>query len=365
MYLNGNYVGLGIDPRTGVADRSPEIAKLKALLKRKFGPARATLDDSPLYTLALRDEVTRVQKVYISEGVVKHPGAPKYLLGVVNLEFKYDVGLLTRPAKPRPIIFTQEGHQSNMWVGPCATVAGKLEQEGVCHWKPIGDWNTTALPFDKSGVDAWRRWLSREQIEGPPIDPANPDGPKVMWPFPRNHPWGGVAFSRGAKDFCDFMERYVIPPGAELNWRLDGFKRGLAFGNPRRGRNKIAPWALSPPSPNTHGIMDKLFDADALGIGDRWAENANDNDMFAEIGDDKAGRNQTAIAKIITENSWFGGPSAVAARALAILGNPIGEIGGVALASIDAIMFLASNPNPHYATFATGGDIEWMRGVAA
>ncbi|QXG07408.1 lysin B [Mycobacterium phage RitSun] len=356
MKLNGVYVGLG------EGDRSPVIVELKALLKRKFTPARNTLDDSDLFTPALTAEVKRVQDVYTREG---KPGAPHYIQGIVNLEFKYDVGLLKRPDPIKPIIFTQEGHQSNMFFGPCASTASQLEQQGVCHWKPIGDWNTTALPFDKSGVDAWHRQLSRTEIEGPPVDPNNPNGPKIMWPFPPGTPWGGIGFSRGAKDFCDFMEKYVIPANAPLHYRLKDFRRGLALGNPRRGKDAICAWAINPPDAGTSGIMqNNLFDAVALGIGDRWAENANDNDMFAEVGNDAAGRDQTAIARIITENSWVGGPTAILARVLALFGNPVGEGLGAVMAIFDAIMFLAANPNPHYSTFATPGDVEWMRGVA-
>ena len=357
MRIAGQYVGLG------EGDRSPEVVKVKALLKRKFTPARNTLDDSDLFTPALTTEVRRVQGIYASEG---KPGAPRYILGVVNLEFKYDVGLLQRPTPTRPIIFTVEGHMSNMFFGPCAQTASTLEQQGVCHWKPVGDWDTTSLPFNnKSGVEALYRQLSSNVIEGPPVDPNNPDGPKIMWPFPAGTPWGGVAFSQGAMIFCEFMWKYVLPPSAPLHYRLKDFRRGLMFGNPRRATDAICSWAQSPPDAGTHGIMDKRFDAVAEGIGDRWAENANNEDMFAEVGDDSAGKDQTAIAKIVTENSWAGGPLSLFSRVLAIFQNPVGEVFAAIKATFDAVMFLASNPNPHYSTFATPGDVEWMRGVSA
>lgn len=357
MRIGGDYVGLG------EGDRSPEIVKIKALLKRKFTPARNTLDDGDLFTPELTAEVRRIQGIYTAEG---KPGAPHYIPGVVNLAFKQDVGLLKRPDPILPIIFTVEGHMSNMFFGPCAQTAGELEQQGACHWKPVGDWDNQALPFNnRSGVEALYRQLSRQWIEGPPVDPNNPDGPKVMWWFGPDVPWGGVAFSQGAMVFCEFMWRYVLPPNAPLHYRLKTFRRGLMFGNPRRAKDAVCAWAQSPPDPGTHGIMDRLFDADAEGIGDRWAENANDDDMFAEVGDDSAGKDQTAIAKIITENSWVGGPLSLFSRVLALFGNPVGEGFAAVKAAFDAIMFLAANPNPHYSTFATPGDVEWMRGVAA
>jgi hypothetical protein len=286
--------------------------------------------------------------------------------GVVS---DHDLGALGIPIPVEvalPIIFTVEGHLSNMFFGPCAQTAQALETQGVCRWKPVGDWDNAALPFkNATGVEALYRQLSRTWIEGPPVDPNHPDGPKIMWYFGPEVPWGGVAFSQGAMVFCEFMWKYVLPPNAPLHWRLAGFKRGLMYGNPRRAKDAVCAWAQSPPQPGTHGIMDRLFDAHAEGIGDRWAEHPNDDDMFAEVGDDDAGRNQTAVAKIITENTWTGGPSSILTRLTAIFGNPLGGIIGVAKATVDAIMFLAANPNPHYSTFATPGDIEWMRGVAA
>ena len=355
-YAGGVYIGLG------EGDRSPEIVKLKALLKRKFTPARNTLDDPDLFTPALTTEVIRVQAVYTTEGPDKHPGVPHYRRGIVNVEFKYDVGLIPRPPAIKPIILTVEGHMSNMWIGPCAQTASTLEQQGVCHWKPVGDWDTQALPFNNgSGVEALYRQLSRTAIEGPVVD-----GRVIMWPFGPEVPWGGIGFSQGAMVWCEFMWKYVLPPRAPLHWRLDGFRRGLMFGNPRRAKNAICSWAINPPDPDTSGIMlNRLFDAHAEGIGDRWAENANDDDMFAEVKDDESGRNQAAIARIVTENSWTGGPTAIFSRAMAVLGNPLGGAFGVGSAIVDAVMFLAMNPNPHYGTFATAGDIEWMRGVAA
>lgn len=283
--------------------------------------------------------------------------------GVVS---DHDLAALKIAPLTRPIIFTVEGHMSNMFFGPCAQTASELERQGVCHWKPVGDWDTQALPFrNASGVEALYRQLSRGEVEGPPVDPNHPEGPKVMWPFPPGTPWGGVAFSQGAMIFCEFMWKYVLPTSAPLHYRLKDFRRGLMFGNPRRAKDAVCAWAQSPPNPGTSGIMtNRLFDAAAEGIGDRWAEHPNDEDMFAEVSDDKAGRNQTAIARIVTENSWVGGPTALFSRVLALLGNPLGEGFEAAKAAFDAIVFLAANPNPHYSTFATPGDVAWMRGVA-
>lgn len=358
MKINGVYVGLG------EGDTSDEIVKIKALLKKKFTPARNTLDDGPLFTAALTVEVNRVQGVYTKEG---KQGAPHYIPGVINLEFKYDVGLLARPAKTLPIIFTVEGHMSNMFFGPTASTASALEAQGLCHWKPV-NYDCTSLPFkNQTGVDALYELYSSKFIEGPPVDPNNPDGPKIMWPFPAGTPSGLMGFSQGSMVVSEFLMQHVIPEGADLHWRLPDLKRTLCFGNPRREKNKECAWARSPVKAGTEGVMGAggLFITTGTALEGRHAEHANTGDMFAENGEDKEGLDKTAIAKIICENSWAGGPSALLARVLALFGNPTGEALQAILAAFSAIMFLAKNPNPHYSTTADPGDIEWMRAVAA
>src|SRR4029077_20870740 len=132
--------------------------------------------------------------------------------------------------------------------------------------------------------------------------------------------------------------------------RLKDFKRGLCFGNPRRETNKECPWAANPVKPGTEGIMgkDRLFITTSTPIESKWAEHANHGDMFSENAEDAEGLNKTAIARIVTENSWTGGRSALLTRVLHLLGNPVGESLPAILAAVSAIMFLASNPNPHY-----------------
>lgn len=340
MRLNGVYVGLG------EGDTSPEVTKVKALLKRKFTPARTMLDDGPLFTPALTTEVRRVQGVYADEG---KQGAIHYIPGVVNVEFKYDVGLLARPAVPKPVIFTVEGHMSNMWFGPTASVASTLEQQGVCKWQPVG-YDCLSLPFkNKTGVSELVRLVSDTSV------------------LPIGVPWGIVGFSQGAMVVSEFMEQHVLPPSGALHWRLATFKRGLCFGNPRREKNAVCAWASSPPRAGTEGIMGagELFVTTGTAIEGLWAEHPNKGDMFAENGEDKEGLDKTAIARIVCENSWAGGPAGIFARVLALLGNLPAEAIPAIQALVSAIMFLAANPNPHYSTVAEAGDIEWMRAVAA
>jgi hypothetical protein len=252
----------------------------------------------------------------------------------------------------QPVIFTVEGHMSNMWFGPCASVASTLQSQGVAYWQPVG-YNQNALPFDnKSGVRSLTDLLGSTAL---------PDGT----PFPPGTPWGIVGFSQGAMVVSDFMAQHIL--SGDLNWRLKDFKRGLCFGNPRRETNKECSWAQNPVKAGTEGIMGAggLFVTTGTPIQDKWAEHANHGDMFAENAEDKEGLNKTAIARIITENSWVGGQTAILARVLSLLGNMPGESLPAIMAAVSAIMFLAANPNPHYSTVADPGDVQWMRGVGA
>jgi hypothetical protein len=251
-----------------------------------------------------------------------------------------------------PVIFTVEGHMSNLWFGPTASVASTLQSQGVCYWQPIG-YDQNALPFNnKSGVTELVRLVGATTLD---------DGT----PFPPGTPWGIVGFSQGSMIVSEFMAQHVL--AGDLNWRLKDFKRGLCFGNPRRETNKECGWAANPVKAGTEGIMGKggLFITTGTPIEKLWAEHANHGDMFAENAEDQEGLNKTAIARIITENAWTGGQVGILARVLKLLGNPMGEAIPAIAAAVSALMFLAANPNPHYSTVAAPGDIEWMRGVAA
>lgn len=250
----------------------------------------------------------------------------------------------------QPVIFTVEGHLSNMWAGPCADNARQLQQEGVAYWQPVG-YESNKLPFDNpSGVRELVNLFSSDVL---------PDGT----PFPPGTPCGIIGFSQGAMVVSDFLEQAVL--NGPLKWRLPDIKRTLCLGNPRRELGKCAPWADNPPPPNTSGIMvHRQFVTTGTALEGIHQENANVGDLFAQNTNDKAGWDKEAIAKIVTENSWIGGPAAIFARVLALMGDVPSEAIPALKALVSAIMFVASNPNPHYTTVAEPGDIAFMRGVA-
>lgn len=261
----------------------------------------------------------------------------------------HDLGAL---GLAQPVIFTVEGHMSNMWFGPCADNARLLQQQGVAYWQPVR-YESNALPFDNpSGVRELALLVGGSAL---------PDGT----PFPPGTPWGIAGFSQGAMVVSDFLEQYLLP-GRPLNWRLKDLKRSMCLGNPRREFGKCVPWSPHPPPQNTGGIMvHREFVTTGTPFEGRHAENCNNGDLFSVNTNDKAGWDKEAIAKIITENSWIGGDAAIFARVVKLIGNPLGDAIPALMALISAIKFLAANPNPHYSTVAEPGDVEFMRGVAA
>lgn len=323
-----------------LGSHGPLVSRWTQVMLKRFKSYALGVDGQPL-----RDDgyygfdEAKVQKEY-----ERRTGQPQD--GVVS---DRDLGAL---GLSMPVIFTVEGHMSDMWAGPCADTARELQRQGICYWQPVW-YDCQTLPFNnKNGVD------SLTQLVGSTVLPSGQ-------PFPPGTPWGMVVFSQGAMVGCDFMRQKLLNNGP-LAWRLNDFKRGLAYGNPDRAQDAIAPWAASPPSKGTGGIMiDDRFVTQGTPINGKWAEDTQHGDMFGECGSDPASLDKSAIARIVTQNSWAGGNSALLSRFLKIATNPAGESIPVLMAIISAIKFAVANPSPHYATVATPGGIEWMRGVAA
>lgn len=349
MRINGVWVGWGLGDNSS-GDFT--VKNFKAFARRMYRSYMGDLADTNAFDQQMYDRMCTMQDKLVAGGQLT-PG--QFIRGVLDLATEYATTFKKRDVI-KPLIFSVEGHLSNMFLGPAADTATRLEVQQVCHHKPVG-YNNGALPFDnKSGVLELANQLGRNQIEGPP---------GVMWPFPPGTPWGITAFSQGSMIASEFMRQYIL--AGPLSWRLADFKRGLAFGNPRREKDKVCSWANDPPLAGTEGIMGKggLFVTTGTPIENKWAEHPRRGDMFAENNEDKDGKDKTAIAKIVCENSWIGGEAAIFARVLALFGDLPAEGFAAIKATFSAIMFLAKNPNPHYSTVAEPGDIEWMRGVAA
>jgi hypothetical protein len=59
------------------------------------------------------------------------------------------------------------------------------------------------------------------------------------------------------------------------------------------------------------------------------------------------GLNKTAIAKIITQNKWSGGPAGLLSRVTDLLTNPIDDVIPITLSLYDAIRFAAGGIQAH------------------
>jgi hypothetical protein len=346
MRINGVWVGwgLGDDSLTDFTVRN-----FKAFARRMYSSYMGDLADTNLFDEQLYTELCLMQDKLVAGG---HLVVGRFIRGVLDLPTETASGY--RPPVPiLPVVFTVEGHMSNMWVGPTATIGATLEAQGKRLWRPTG-YDCLSLPFNNA--DGVNQLASR-------VDSKVFDDGKV---FPIGTPWDIAGFSQGSMIVCEFMTKQVLPEDGPLHYRLADFHRGITFGNPDRAMNAIGPGPVSnPPKPNTSGVMlNEEFVTIGTPLEGKWRETAHTGDMFAENGTDAASLDKAAIARIVTENSWVGGPTAMFARVVAILEDIPAESYGVVMAIIEAIMFAVSDPNPHYTTVATQTDIDWIAGVA-
>ncbi|WP_155929969.1 peptidoglycan-binding domain-containing protein [Mycolicibacterium sp. CBMA 234] len=254
------------------------------------------------------------------------------------------------PPNLLPIMFTVEGHLSNMFSGPVADTATALESEGICHHQPIG-YDNGALPFDNdSGVNELARLVGTAQMDN-------------GVPFPEGTPWSLGIYSQGAIVGSYFYFRY-LQPGQPLAWRTPDLKGVLAYANPCRQTDSIASWAEPWVSATgTHGLdPNQRFGLPGFPAKpDNWVDVYRGGDIFAENGDDQASAVRAAVYEAVM-NDWTSDPFSLAGQIAATFHAPFQEVLAVIEAIISGAVFLASNPNPHYAPFELTGGEDWMRG---
>ena len=95
---------------------------------------------------------------------------------------------------------------------------------------------------------------------------------------------------------------------------------------------------------------------------DIWREHSRHGDLYTENTDDEIGLNKTAIYKIVSENSWSGGPAGLLSRLTDLVADPVDGMMDIARSIISGGMFVL-NMGPH-GQYDLGPCIEWMRGVA-
>lgn len=311
MRVAGQWVGLGL------GDVSDEVRAIKAFMRRKFSYAK-DLKDTSLYDEQMVNTVAEMQRRYAASRQI---GA--HTPGIINVETKMAMGFLPRPVKPKPVLFTVEGHMSSMWMGPCAETARVLEQQGVCRWQPVG-YNNTALPFDNaSGIRELRRLLADRTL------------------LPPGTPWGMAIFSQGAIVGSEVWLRDIAPANGSLNWRLRDWRATLAFGSPYRERDVVAPWVADPPRPGTQGISNTRM----VGTPRHWAEVARRGDLYTENDTGDAGEHKTAIYMAV-QSQWSGHPDSLLSQLLELTQRPTPEMLAMITAIGSGAMFLA-NMTPH------------------
>lgn len=254
------------------------------------------------------------------------------------------------PPPVLPIFFTVEGHLSNMFAGPVADTATQLEREGLCHHQPIG-YNNGALPFDNdSGVKELARLVG-----APVMDNGVP--------FPEGTKWSLGIFSQGAIVGYDFYEQYLAP-GRPLEWRENDRLGTLAYGNPCRATDSIAPWARGQiTETGTHGLDPyKRYGLPGCApVPRNFMDVYREGDIFAENGDDKASEIKAAVYQAVARGDLFSNPYSIAIQIADLFIVPVQEVIGIVMAIVSGVTFLTDQPNPHYSPYDITGGLDWMR----
>lgn len=343
---DGVWIGLG------EGDRDPEIAELKAFLKRKLTWVREhvpPLDDSDVFDATMVDVVKELQSRYGLEPT-----------GIVNWSLKIKTGFY-KPVAPggpdqqvKPILISVEGHMSDLFNGPAADTCKIIEREGHAHWQPTG-YNCTALPFDnQSGVNELARFLGQGVLDN-------------GTPFPLGTPFALVGFSQGATVVYDAY-RTLLQPGQIHAPRAKDLKGVLTFGNPNRQSGSIAPWAYDlVQDASSHGL-DPLkrfgLPGNPDGPAHPWADVWRQGDLFADAKDNAAFDPKAAVYQAVARADFFSDPYSLVAQIADLFQEPFDEIWGIFLAIVDGVKFLAGKPNPHYDPWpehTMAGGIQWLK----
>lgn len=323
----------------------PTVQAAKRKLKAMYSYAKQ-LDDTEYFGTDLADVLKIYKPRRNAEGWSPPLNVDVDHLEVLDYNTQDSLGMIPHN---KPIMFTVEGHMSNMFAGPVADTATQLESEGLCHHQPIG-YNNSALPFDNaSGVDELARLVGSTTLDN-------------GTPFPAGTPWSLGGFSQGGIVISYFYFNH-LQDGQDLAWRRKDLKGVLAYGNPCRQTGSIAPWAVPwVTKTSTHGLDPyKRFGLPGFpSQPQNWIEVYRGGDIFAENGDDKASQVKAAVYQAVMSD-FFSNPFSLAAQIGDIFQQPLNEIIGIIQAIVSGIAFLGDNPNPHYSPYDITGGVNWMR----
>ncbi|MGV7669163.1 peptidoglycan-binding domain-containing protein [Mycobacterium kansasii] len=327
----------------GMSGSTIQAAKRK--LRARYSYAKI-LDDTEYFGADLESVLKQYQPRRNAEG-----WSPRLRTdGVLDYSTQDSLGMIPRGQRVKPIMFTVEGHLSDMFAGPVADTAKQLEAEGKCRHQPIG-YNSAALPFDNdSGVKELARLVGSTVMDN-------------GVPFPAGTPWALGGFSQGGIVVSYFYFDYLAP-GKRLNWRLKDLRGVLAYGNPCRQTDSIAPWAVSWISKtSTHGLdpYRRFGLPNYPAKPNNWMDVYREGDIFAENSSDKAGAIKAAVYQAVM-GDFFSDPFSIAVQLAGVFKEPVAEIIGIITAIISGVTFLADNPSPHYSPYDISGGIDWLRG---
>lgn len=350
---NGNWIGLGVGDvdnpaTTRDAPNWHAITLLTGKLHDKYQWARDLgVVAQPNYDQVVARAVEQFcQRTGLP--IIRDPSGN----AVANLAVRQRLGSYPPPAPILPIMFTVEGHTSNMFAGPVADTATQLESEGLCHHQPIG-YNNGPVPFDNaSGEHELARLVGATVMDN-------------GVPFPAGTKWVLGIYSQGAIVGFDFWVNHLAP-GKPLEWREPDLLGVLAYANPCRQTDSIAPWAVGQVTkPGTHGLDPlKRFGLPGFPVKpDIWMDDYREGDIFAENGDDDASQWKAAVYQSIARGDVFSNPFSLAAQIGQVFGTPAKEVFGMIEAIISGLVFLAANPQPHYSPFDISGGVNWVRSL--
>jgi len=360
---NGRWIGLGVgdvdDPATPRnAPNWNAIALLTGKLHDKYQWARELgVVAQPNYDEVVAGAVEQFcQRTGLP--IIRDPSGN----AVANLAVRQRLGsypppgagdpVLSRSAPVLPIMFTVEGHSSNMFAGPVADTANQLESEGLCHHQPIG-YNNGAIPFDNaSGENELARLVGATVMDN-------------GVPFPAGTKWVLGIFSQGAIVGFDFWINHLAP-GKPLEWREADLLGVLAYGNPCRQTDSIAAWAAGwVTKTGTHGLDPyRRFGLPGFPVKpDTWMDVYREGDIFAENGDDDASKAKAAVYQAIARSDFFSDPFSLAFQIAQLFHRPLEEIFAIIEAIVSGVVFLGDQPNPHYSPYDISGGLNWVRSL--
>lgn len=348
----GSWVGYGVGdaddpklPRT--APNWHAVSLLNQKLHDKYQWARDLgVQYGPVYT---ETTAAAVEQLCLKTGLpIVRDAAEK---PVANLGVRKRIGSYPPPAPILPIGLSIEGHCSDMTIGPAADTADTMEAEGLCHSQYVG-YTNCALPFKtQTAVDEAARLLRLTTLP-------------LGWPFPPGTPWMLFTFSEGSIAGYELYAQ-LLAPGGELEWREEDRVGTLAYGNPNRKTDSIAPWARSwIKTKGTHGL-DPVARFGLPGCPEQprdFMDVYREGDIFAQNGDDKASEMKAAVYEAVARGRLFSLSQVTLLKELAdTYKQPLSSVIAIAKAIISGVSFLGHNPNPHYSPYDISGGCNWSR----